>query len=277
MAADVRFLGIDLAWGEGSDARPANRSGVVALQPSGEITAAGWTIGLPATVEWLERNAHEDTALFVDAPLVITNLTKQRLAEKQVGQRYGSSWVSANSTNLGSKHQAGVRLRERLEQLGWTYSDGFAGPNPTGRHIYECYPYTTLVGVEELGYDDKRPAYKRKPKSMRTAAFRPEQRKTCDELIARIASLEKAQPPIDLMSHQQTAALVSERSPENPKAYKQREDLLDAAICAWTAALWQRDGLDRCQVLGGEEHDGAGGRLATIIAPARQEQRRDTG
>lgn len=182
-----------------------------------------------------------------------------------------------HSTNLGSKHQAGVRLRERLEQLGWTYSDGFAGPRPTGRHIYECYPYTTLVGVEELGYDDKRPAYKRKPKSMRTAAFRPEQRKTCDELIARIASLETAQPPIDLMSHQQTAALVSERSPENPKAYKQREDLLDAAICAWTAALWQRDGLDRCQVLGGEEHDGAGGRLATIIAPARQEQRRDTG
>lgn len=273
----MRFLGIDLAWGEGSDARPANRSGLVALQPSGEITAAGWTIGLPATIEWIERNAQENTALFVDAPLVITNLTKQRLAEKQVGQRYGSAWVSANSTNLGSKHQAGVRLREALEELGWAYSDGLAGPSPTGRHIYECYPYTTIVGAEGLGYDDKRPAYKRKPKGMPTARFRPQQRRTCDELIARIAALKGKRPPIDLMSHPETAALVTDPSPENPKAYKQREDLLDAAICAWTAALWQRDGLGRCQVLGGTEHDGAGGRLATIIAPARQEQRRERG
>jgi len=28
----VRYLGIDLAWGEGSQAKPANRSGVVALE-----------------------------------------------------------------------------------------------------------------------------------------------------------------------------------------------------------------------------------------------------
>lgn len=240
---------------------------------SGEIAAAGWTIGLPATVEWIERNAHEDTTLFVDAPLVITNLTKQRLAEKQVGQRYGSWWVSANSSNLASKRQAGVRLRERLEELGWIYRDGLEGPSTTGRTLYECYPYTTIVGVEELGYDDRRPAYKRKPKRMSTAEFRPQQRIECDDLIARIGRL--TEPPIDLGSHPVTAALAAERSPESPSAYKQREDLLDAAICAWTAALWQRDGLERCQVLGGEEHDGVGGQVATIIAPARREQCRD--
>jgi hypothetical protein len=57
-----------------------------------------------------------DTWLFVDAPLVITNLTRQRLADKQVGQRYGRWWVSANSVNLSSPRQAGVRLSARLRK-----------------------------------------------------------------------------------------------------------------------------------------------------------------
>jgi len=111
-------LGIDLAWGEGSQARPANRSGVVALEPDGRISDAGWTIGLEQTIEWIEANAVADTLLFVDAPLVIDNAQGQRRAERQVGQRYGKWWVSANSTNTKSPRQAGVHLRKRLEGGG---------------------------------------------------------------------------------------------------------------------------------------------------------------
>jgi predicted RNase H-like nuclease len=70
-------------------------------------------------------------------------------------------------------------------------------------------------------------------------------------------------------------ALVAEPSPRKSSEYKLREDLLDAAICAWTAALWHRHGDRRCQVLGGVEHDGAGGPIATMITPARPGQRRD--
>jgi hypothetical protein len=40
--AVMRFLGIDLAWGEGSAAKPANRSGVVAIDEEGQILDAGW-------------------------------------------------------------------------------------------------------------------------------------------------------------------------------------------------------------------------------------------
>jgi hypothetical protein len=74
----MRYLGIDLAWGEGSEARPANRSGVVTLEPGGTINDAGWTIGLDAAVEWIEQHAADNTLLFVDAPLVITNATGPR-------------------------------------------------------------------------------------------------------------------------------------------------------------------------------------------------------
>jgi predicted RNase H-like nuclease len=65
-------LGIDLAWGEGSQVKPANRSGVVALESDGRIVRAGWTIGVDETIEWIVANAVADTLLFVDAPLVIS-------------------------------------------------------------------------------------------------------------------------------------------------------------------------------------------------------------
>lgn len=268
----VRYLGIDLAWGEGSDAKPANQSGVVALGADGVIVDAGWTIGLDETVGWVGEHAGGEALLFVDAPLVVENVSGQRVAERQVGQRYGSSWVSANSTNTGSPRQAGVHLRERLEAAGWRYDDGRNGPPDSGVVLSECYPYTTIVGVEELGYD-KRPAYKRAKKGTPAAEAWAARTAACDELIARFADLRDHVVPIDLFSHPVTRELVDVASPATAKAYKQREDLLDAAICAWTAALWHRTGTGRCQVLGIETDSPAARAIATIIAPARPTQR----
>lgn len=265
---------MDLAWGEGTVRKPANRSGVAALDPDGRIAAAGWTIGLDETLQWIDAHATPDTLLFVDAPLVVENAVGQRAAERQVGQRYGAWWVSANSTNTGSPRQCGVRLRERLEGLGWRYDDGRTGPPSSGRVVSECYPYTTIVGVPELGYDDKRPAYKRARKGTPAAEAWLIRTAACDELIARIALLRDHEIPVDLASHEATRALVEIPSPTRAALYKQREDLLDAVICAWTAALWHRKGIDRCQVLGIEDGAPAGRQIATIIAPARASQRR---
>ncbi len=271
----VRFLGVDLAWGEGSEQRPANRSGVVALEPDGTISDAGWTIGLPDTLDWIERVAgSEDVLLFVDAPLVIANETGQRLCERNVGQRYGSFWVSANSTNRGSTRQAGVALRLGLEASGWRYDDGLAGPGEGPRVVSECYPYTTIVGAKELGYDQRRPPYKRQPRGITAKDAWRIRTAACDELIGRVAGLVDFDPPLDLRSHPETRKLVESPSPAQAASYKQREDLLDACLCAWTAALWHRHGSVRCQLLGAEDPlRDHGGRLATIIAPARDAQR----
>ncbi|MDA0170538.1 DUF429 domain-containing protein [Solirubrobacter taibaiensis] len=266
-------MGVDLAWGEGSQTKPANRSGVVALEPDGRITAAGWTVGLDETVEWIEANAAAHTLLFVDAPLLVDNPDGQRLAEKQVGQRYGRWWVSANSTNVKSPRQAGVRLRLRLEERGWRYDDGVEGPPQRGLSMSECYPYTAIVGAHELGYEDKRPAYKRANKKASEAW--PIRTAACDELIRRVGSLATAEVAIDLMSHSTTADLLKVPSPAITSEYKRREDLLDAALCAWTAALWHRFGAGRCQVLGVPEESTARRPIASIIAPARPEQCRD--
>ena len=85
---------------------------------------------------------------------------------------------------------------------------------------------------------------------MRAAEYRPLRAAICDDLIARVAALADADPPLRLDSHPVTERLISEPTPHAQAAYKHREDLLDAVLCAWTASLWVRHGLARCQVLG---------------------------
>jgi predicted RNase H-like nuclease len=262
----VRALGIDLAWADAG-----NETGVVALDPDGGIAAAGWTTSVAETLEWVRQHAEPDTLAFVDAPLLVLNDRGQRLCEREVGRRYGRWKVSANSTNRASARLAGVALLSLLRADGWRYDDGSGGPGVGGRVVSECYPYTTIVGAPELGYVDERPRYKRKPCGISTAEWRAVRAANCDDLVKRIARLRDADPPMDLRSHPVTAALIAERSPEDHRAYKHREDLIDACLAAWTAALWRRHGHRRCQVLGRDDDlVDARGTRGTIIAPARE-------
>lgn len=71
--------------------------------------------------------------------------------------------------------------------------------------------------------------YGRKPKSVRAGAFRPMRAAACDDLICRVATLKASDPPLDLLTHPVTAALVANPSPLDDRSCKHREDLLDAA------------------------------------------------
>jgi predicted RNase H-like nuclease len=269
-----RYLGVDLAWREARPDRPANETGVAVIDPDGQVLDADWTRGVEPTLAWADAAAGDDGALmFVDAPLVVTNEAGQRLCETQVGQRYARWKVSANPVNTRSPRLAGVRFLGLAEASGWRYSDGRDGPPATGRVLSESYPYGTLVGAAELGYDTERPRYKRRPRRLPAAQWRRERAANCDTLIRRLGELETADPPLWLRSHPIARQLAERPSPLDDVAYKHREDLIDALLCAWTAALWARHGLDRCQVLGpAATLDGKP--AATIIVPARPEQRR---
>jgi predicted RNase H-like nuclease len=96
----------------------------------------------------------------------------------------------------------------------------------------------------------------------------------CASFSRRISGLDTADPPLRLDSHPITRHLQDEPSPLNNTAYKHREDLIDAVLCAWTASLWDRHGLSRCQVLGPPASFDQTP-VATIIAPATAAQRRD--
>jgi predicted RNase H-like nuclease len=177
-----------------------------------------------------------------------------------------------NTTNTGSAQLAGVQFLRVAGLSGWRYSDGSGGPPRAGRIISETYPYATLVGAAELGYDIERPRYNRKPRRLRAAQWRTERAATCDTLIERLGRLADADPPLLLHSHPVTRELAEQPSPVIDSAYKHREDLIDALLCAWTASLWTRHGFDRCQVLG-LSANAAGDPAATMIVPARPEQR----
>jgi len=275
------YIGVDLAWGLGSDRKPANETGLVVMDADGTVADAGWARGVDAVVAWIADHVGERTLVGVDASLVVTNQTGIREAERQVGQRYGRWRVAANPTNLGTAASAGARLLERLTDLGVGYVSSTAEMRERpGPAAFECYPYTTLVGVEELGYDDERPRYKRLDTRVPAPVGRARRAAAFDELVRRLGTAP-LDPPLRLGSHPLTAAL-SEPSVLHGPTHKHREDLLDGALCAWTAAFWERHGDGRVQVLGPDpglpcdptEPPDQAGRRPVIVCPARPEQRR---
>jgi hypothetical protein len=120
----------------------------------------------------------------------------------------------------------------------------------------------------------QRPLYKRKPRRLTMAQWRAARARGCDELVRRLERLRDATRGLALRSHPTTYQLTDEPSPMDDHHYKHREDLIDACLAAWTAALWVTAGPDRVQILGADDAlvDERGFR-ATILAPARPEQR----
>jgi predicted RNase H-like nuclease len=109
----VLFFGVDLAWNE---AKP-KETGLVVLDESGRVRAADWRLGIAAAADWIEEHAEDETLVFIDAPLVVTNPAgTQRTCEWHVGKCYGSAKVSANSTHIEKERLGGVTLRKELER-----------------------------------------------------------------------------------------------------------------------------------------------------------------
>jgi hypothetical protein len=113
-----------LAWGEGSQFRPANRSGVVALESSGGIVDARWTTGLDATLDWIGRLSEGDTLLFV-AALAGDHQRPGGTYSRPADRPAVRAEVGLGKLGEPRLAPAGLgHLLERLEHAGWSYSDG---------------------------------------------------------------------------------------------------------------------------------------------------------
>ena len=270
-----RFLGIDLAWAEGTAARPARETGLACIDASGRVLDLSTARGIDEVAAWVARWEGPGAVAAVDGPLVVANATGSRLAEKEVASRYGRLGISAYPSNRGLPAQGAVALRRRLEDAGWEYDDGSGAPRDAdARTMLECYPYTTLVGAPELGFDAMKPRYKRLAPLLATAERRPHRAAEFRAVLDAVAGLARADPPLDVTTHPRAAALVADGPALVERRHKHLEDLLDGLICAWTAAYWARHGLARSQVLGATDPVvDERGRRGTIIAPARPYQR----
>lgn len=270
----VQFFGVDLAWSEGASGKAANESGLVLIDETGRVLDAGWACGVDQVANWLTERATPGAVIAIDAPLVVHNPPKtMRECEREVAVRYGRWGFSAYPTHPDVAWLGGVVLRQRLESAGYFYTDGTTVADPDRITMFECYPNTTIVGMPELGYDERKPKYKGRTKSVPAAESRIARAAACDELIARLGAVQSADPPLDLAAHEVTRSLLDDASPLADTPFKHREDLLDAVICAWTASIWHRHGEERVLVLGRDSPADSEGRRATIVAPARAEHR----
>jgi len=267
-----RFVGVDLAWRDSSPGRPANETGLAVLDADGTVLDAGWARGVDEVVRWIDAWATPGSSIAIDAPVLVPNATGMRPSEREVGRAYGRWHVAANASSASLAWLGGRTLGERLETAGMVYDDGVAAVPPGRSSYFECYPYTTLVGMTELGYETRRPRYKRPDTTLPLADRRAARAVVCDDLITRLAALDGAAPPLRLSSHPVSRLLIDEPSPLVDRAYKHREDLLDALVCAWTAAVRTLTP-ERLQVLGATTEPDERGRRATLLAPARDSQR----
>ncbi|WP_414172227.1 hypothetical protein [Clavibacter tessellarius] len=102
-----RFLGIDLAWAEGTAARPARETGLACIDGSGRVLDLATARGVDEVVAWIARWDGPGAVAAVDGPLVVANATGSRLAEKEVASRYGRLGISAYPSNRACPPRGG--------------------------------------------------------------------------------------------------------------------------------------------------------------------------
>ena len=266
------FIGADLAWREGTAGLTANETGAAVTGGDGQILDAGRTRGAGKTTGWADRAAEDGHAvMFADAPLVVASETSQRLRETQAGQGYGRWNVSANTANVHSPRLAGMQFLRLAGLSGGGYSDGSGGSPRAGPARLGDLPVRHAGRRRGTGYDTERRRYKRKPPHVPAGPGRAERAANCDTLIERPGQLADAGPPLLPRSHRVTKDPAGQPPPVRDPACKHREGLIDALLRAWTASLWARHGLDRCQVLGLPAKP-TGDPAATMIVLARPEQ-----
>lgn len=125
------FLGVDLAWREAKPGKPANPSGLVALDTSGQILDAHLKTGLDEIAAWISSFDQPDILCFIDAPLVVSNSSGMRECEREVGQRYGRWKVSANSTNTASQNRGVSRSAKLSRTTGGDTAMAWTAPQQT--------------------------------------------------------------------------------------------------------------------------------------------------
>jgi predicted RNase H-like nuclease len=230
-------LGVDLAWTE------RNGSGACALDADGRVVDERILGADDEILDWVRDLASDSAVLAVDAPLVVPNETGRRPCESELSREYGSRWAATHSSNrqlLLNRHGA-IRGEDLARELR---RSGFGNLwSQTRCTLLEVYPHPAIIEAFGLPH---RLAYKKGRIAERRAGLR--------RLDALILSLDRADPPLIGPPVEITDAMTGVE-------LKAIEDLLDARICAWVAAVWSRYGDTGVRVFG----DATSGHIAVPI------------
>ena len=222
----MNFIGIDLAWG------PVNNSGIAVLDTDGvlvHVAAARTDDDILDTVShYLQQGP---SVVAIDAPLIVTNPTGMRPAEKALTHDFGVFHAGAYPAAL-DKFPAprGTRLTQTL--------DLDVDPrSQSPRRAIEVYPHPATVSLFSLGRTFK---YKRR-KNRAVEYRRSEFMKYLDAL----ERLSAAPVPMDLTANDDWHRLRRQvKQARRPIDLDRAEDPVDAVMCAYVALYAERQPQD---------------------------------
>jgi predicted RNase H-like nuclease len=233
----VRFLGVDLAWGQRA------WTGLAVLDADGTLLDLARARTDEEVLAWLRPHSRGPVVLGVDAPLVVPNLTGRRHCETLVSRVFGRYAAGAHSSNRSlPAFRDGPRAGRLAAALDLS-ADPLFSPRTPVRRALEVYPHpatVTLFGLDRvLPYKAKQG---RTPASRRVAML---------ELVDRTAALAAAEPALRVdrcagWARARAAVAAATRHLH----LEQEEDALDAVLCGYVALHRWTHGDDRSAVLG---------------------------
>jgi predicted RNase H-like nuclease len=214
----MRFVGLDLAWGE------KNQTGVAAIDADGRLLHVGAAQDDADIIDAIAAFTAGDCLVAFDAPLIVNNQTGHRPAETAFNrdfQRFdaGARPVFADKPEL--KNPRAARLAAALD-LDMDPASG------SGRKAIEVYPHPATVVLFEL---DKTLKYKR-------GSFGDRQRDLL-KLMTLIEGLDDATPR--LRANRSVGWVELRKRVEaatKPVQLDRDEDPVDAVLCAYIALYW---------------------------------------
>ena len=233
--SEQRLIGIDLAWGKktGTDyySTDCERSGCAELVWDGcalSLTRLDLLHSMDEIVKWIDPG-RGDWVVAVDAPLVVTNKDGQRIADNQASTHYSYPYqASAHSANLkwpGKEHRGGQLLEKLQKRCGQLVE---STDHLDGHHlVFETYPHIAMVELFNLDHTIKY-------KNCKVAQKRKGQRNLASCIREHLCG-ESADPRLRPGGGLNDLLREPKRELKG-QGLKGREDLLDAVVCAYTAA-----------------------------------------
>jgi predicted RNase H-like nuclease len=217
----MKYIGIDLAWTD------RNETGICILNDKGMVEyldASVFSNGEILSI--LQQNCAGSLSIGIDAPLIVKNLEKSRMAERDF-MRYRFHGHRLSVFNVSRNYLIRVYGRIRGEELALMILQKIPGfivstiPSEQKNTIIETFPSAVCCGMFPEIYPVK---YKIKPKVPFEST-----RSHMKILLHSLEQLERKEKKI--------SGLIDKIDwlPENlsRKKYKHTEDMLDAFLCAY--------------------------------------------
>ncbi len=212
--------GLDLAWGYRA------RTGVAVVDAAGRLLASAAVRSDDEIATFLEPYRGALLTVAIDAPLVVTNPSGSRAAERALGVDYRRFAAGAHPSNLGIAHLNPPRAATLAQQHGW---DVDPAVRPTADHptAIEVYPHPAMVALFGLPQ-----TLKYKAKRGRTPAYRQAQFTFLLDAMETIGPL--CLPAGSRWRELRAFVAAATRQVDLERV----EDEIDAVLCAHLAWLW---------------------------------------